>query len=221
MHDRRSTNAPARIPAHEIEKVVIGRLKVLLRSPEELQSSLISAGVPPKELGGFLPTTADSATDDELTRHCRSILQRVVVSDGRVELKLVFRSKRIRAANAPPAEAGMSIETEFATDLSSHQLRLVVPGGREPITNEASPLMKAIARARLWYSQLVSGEFHNLEQIAVKHECSPNYVSRIFGLCLLSPALVEQIGRDVSSERSSIESYCSRSPVWSEQDVRG
>ena len=220
LKDAPASTAPARIPADEIEKVVFERLGALLCSNEQLQPILISAGVAPRELKSFLEGAAEIANDNEFGVRCRNILQRVVVSDGEVEIKLVLRSKGIQASEARTSEVGITIQKDFVVDHSTHQIRLVVPDGSTDTKDQASPLLKAIARARLWYAQLVSGEFHNLDQIAATCQCSSEYVSRLFSLSLISPQIVEEMKCDCAYGPPAIDVCCSLPSTWETQILR-
>lgn len=69
-----------------------------------------------------------------------------------------------------PAQAHLqlvaSIECPFRHVSKGRALRLIV--GNTNITTEAShqAILKAIARARLWYEQLTTGEASNISQLA-------------------------------------------------------
>jgi site-specific DNA recombinase len=60
-------------------------------------------------------------------------------------------------------------------------------------SNQPTSLIKAIARARSWYERIISGEIHNLEQIALCTGVTPRYVSRILRCEMISPRQVEGI----------------------------
>ncbi len=50
-----------------------------------------------------------------------------------------------------------------------------------------------IARARLWYEQLIDGTVPSVSQLATLHNISPRYINKIFRLASLSPQSVETL----------------------------
>ena len=56
-------------------------------------------------------------------------------------------------------------------------------------------LVKAIARGRVWFDELVSGRARSLQELAKRDGISRRYIRRLVGLAFLSPQLVEAILR--------------------------
>ncbi len=56
-----------------------------------------------------------------------------------------------------------------------------------------SSLVKALARAFRWKRMLESGEFTTIAELAEREGIAPSYVTRILGLTLLAPHIVEAI----------------------------
>jgi hypothetical protein len=54
-------------------------------------------------------------------------------------------------------------------------------------------LVKAIARGRVWFDELVSGRARSLQGLAKRDGISRRYIRRLVGLAFLSPQLVEAI----------------------------
>ena len=60
-----------------------------------------------------------------------------------------------------------------------------------PIRAEArARLVAAIARGRLWLSQLESGTLRSVTEIAMREDCSPRHVNMMISLAFLAPSLV-------------------------------
>jgi hypothetical protein len=53
--------------------------------------------------------------------------------------------------------------------------------------------MKAIARARVWYERIVSGEVATMGQLGQETGLPSTYVKRILGCAMLSPRITEII----------------------------
>lgn len=70
-------------------------------------------------------------------------------------------------------------------------MKLVISGTD---TARADPvLIKAIARARIWFEELQSGTAKSLQDIAARYEVSDGYVSHLLPLAFLAPDIVEAI----------------------------
>jgi site-specific DNA recombinase len=52
-------------------------------------------------------------------------------------------------------------------------------------------LVAAIARGRLWLSQIESGAVSNITEIAIREDCSPRHVNMTISLAFLAPSLVK------------------------------
>ena len=79
-------------------------------------------------------------------------------------------------------------------------------------------LIKAVARGRLWFEQLATGE--TLEAIADRESVSARYVSRLLPMAFLAPDIVETIleGRhpaDLSAAR--LTNRLDLPPDWASQ----
>jgi DNA invertase Pin-like site-specific DNA recombinase len=61
-----------------------------------------------------------------------------------------------------------------------------------PIRSEArARLIAAIARGRLWLSQMENGTVRSVTEIAVREDCSPRHVNMTISLAFLAPSLVK------------------------------
>jgi hypothetical protein len=54
-------------------------------------------------------------------------------------------------------------------------------------------LLKAIARARVWFDELASGRVRSLAEIARNEDIGKRYVERLSRLAFVTPAIVEAI----------------------------
>ena len=54
-------------------------------------------------------------------------------------------------------------------------------------------LIKAIARGRAWFEELVSGRARSLQELAKRDGIARRYIRRLVGLAFLSPQLVEAV----------------------------
>ena len=74
------------------------------------------------------------------------------------------------------------------------EMRLIINGGDEPRKPDPA-LLKAFARARLWFEELASGRVRSLVEIARREGLAKRYLTRLTKLAFVSPVYVEAIAR--------------------------
>ena len=88
---RNRQHGPVRIPASEIEELVISQLTLLLRSPQRMMDILADA----EPSQGDIATLAEAsrvwstATGDKVQTVLRSIVKRVIVHNDRIEIEII------------------------------------------------------------------------------------------------------------------------------------
>lgn len=70
-------------------------------------------------------------------------------------------------------------------------MKLVISGADTTRTDPV--LIKAIARARIWFEELQSGTAKSLQDIDARYEVSDGYVSHLLPLAFPAPVIVEAI----------------------------
>ena len=101
--------------------------------------------------------------------------------------------------------------------------KLVLSPAGEEITAAARPridstLVKALARAFRWRKLLETGVYATVAEMADAEAINRSYVSRVLGLTLLAPALVERIlDGQVGTEFVMPHPLEPRSEIWTEQ----
>ena len=99
-------------------------------------------------------------------------------------------------------------------------MRLIVPGesGGERTARPNVALIKAVARAHVWYERLLSGEATSLRAIAREHGVMPRYVRRILRCAFFAPDLVEVILQGHQPPGLTLAGLCHTLPLdWAEQ----
>ena len=90
-----------------------------------------------------------------------------------------------------------TIELAAAVDFKRRgvEARLVLPGlAQQDHGSRRDPaLIKAIARGRAWFEEIVSGRARSFQELAKRDGISRRYIRRLVGLAFLSPQLVEAI----------------------------
>ncbi len=232
------THVPARIPAHDLEAAVAGRIVRLLQTPEELLAIFgdndnhngrrYSALIAQASATASAWASRTTAFQEEFLK---AILDRVIVHPDHVEIRIraqqleqvILAHKSAGAKNAqsmPDRERIISLDCPFRHIQKGKALRLVV--GENPAPPEATrvAILKAIARARLWYDQLISGEASDLRDLAKLHHVSSRYIRVIFRLASLSPASVESILNQRNRAELSLNELCGLAKMpWETQGI--
>jgi hypothetical protein len=73
------------------------------------------------------------------------------------------------------------------------EMRLVIGGGSGSAPRIDSTILKATARARRWFHDLVSGRAASMVEIGKREGVGKRYVSRLIRLAFLAPAIIERI----------------------------
>jgi site-specific DNA recombinase len=189
---------PTRLPAREIEALVIDRIRHLLQSPQRL------AEIAVERMGSSeaLPRLVDAAAKltGRIDEAIASIVERVIVHRDRVKIK-VQRSglcRELFGEDAPQEQASddpTTVDLVVEVSLKRHggEMRLQLPHFEGGKSRPIQPLVRAIARANDWFDRILKGELRNGREISRATGFDERYVSRILPLAFLSPDLTEAI----------------------------
>lgn len=228
-----------RIPAHDIEDLVLRRLAAFLGSTDEVleaitllpddsssRKALITAArnwasrlaaLAPAELRGFL----------------MSIVSRITINETAIEILITkpgLRAALIGAETTSNLGTSVQSDTDEADLLSltadaqfrrrGGEVRLILPGV-SPYQTLAQPnlaLVKAIARGYSWYEKLISGEVISLQSLAADTGVNKRYVSRVVRCALLAPDIVDMILEGRQPSELTLNKMFDHLPVnWAEQ----
>jgi site-specific DNA recombinase len=113
-----------------------------------------------------------------------------------MELTLDLRSQRppFESAGAPATNLKITRVVPLQMKRRGVETRLIIPG---EITSTNAPtepaLLRVVARAHRWFSELASGAVISTSQIAQREGFSHSYVRHALPLGLLAPSMVEAI----------------------------
>ena len=203
-----------RIPAHDIEELVIRRLQGFLGSAPQLTDALVQS-------------TDDTATQKILTaagKHhavtltalpasgirafLQAVVSKIVVHDESVEilasrlrLRAVLlgvdgRPERINDEhNRDGEDDTLNLTVDARLKRCGREMRLILPGApqKETPARLDPALIKAIARGYSWYEKLVSGKTVSVEALAAEVGLNKRYVNRVIRCALLAPDIMELI----------------------------
>jgi site-specific DNA recombinase len=239
IKDASSPSAQAgRIPARELEKLIIIELKSFLSSADQLVNALASADDDLAITQSLIQSAAgcakrlDENSPSSLSEILEAIAQRIVVDQGVVEIHL--DKPKLRALFL--GNGGPSPQMQATINESDHQpvvlkietrlkrcggeMRLIIPS-RSPDRasgNSVPALVKAISRAHEWVRQIVAGEYKDQRAIAVATGLNERYVSRVIQSAFLAPEIVEVIVKGRQAPEMTLATLLDEIPhSWSDQ----
>jgi hypothetical protein len=98
----------------------------------------------------------------------------------------------LQFSGANPSHLGLTRFIPIQMKRRGVELRLVLEGDSGP-TRIDIPLLKAVARARRWSDELISGRAPSVDEIARREGLDRRSVRRLIPLGFLSPRVVEAI----------------------------
>ena len=238
QHRKHEAGSFARLPAHDVERLVSNELREFLTSPARLLALYGDQDQPHPEEQVRIITYAKSLSDDwsgmipgDRASLVRGIVKQVTVS--RENLEIVFSKTALlhaagsRTAVAPTTSARSAaddVRVEVKARLRRCQggAKLVIDGPERPQT--ATPnaaLQKAVARGYFWNQKLVEGEIPSIRSIARKEGLSARYVRRILPLAFLAPDFIDAILDGTQPSSLSVAGLSDELPLdWDEQRER-
>ena len=180
-------SAKLRIPAVELEQLIITAISEHLSSPVKLALLLPHLKLLTTEIQDKAATLAEqlAATVTPHTRRQQmlELVDRVVVGTEEItiDVKLAAVGGDGLGELCVPATLGRA----------KARLSLVVPGQEKPKPDQA--LIGIIAQARAWVEQLTSGKCETVASVAAAEGLTSAYVRRFVGAGVLAPDLVQKI----------------------------
>jgi site-specific DNA recombinase len=161
----------SRVPAPDIEGIIIKSLNEHFTAPKEASSS------------GFIRA---GNRDSILER-----VARIDVHSDRLSIRLMSNTA---GSDESTGEQTLSIPWQKPPSKRSRQILLPTGASRTDVRPERAErranLVSAIARGRRWLEEVVSGSITEAEQIAARERCSVRQVNMTISLAFLAPSLV-------------------------------
>ncbi len=227
---KNSHPAATRLPARDIERIVLQRLQAFLSSSAEIMDQLGNADTPillqdlisaAAEMSNHLQTMPSGEQEATL----RNILKRVVVCAKHVEL-LVSRSalRRLLTNESQHPSASLQsdtfrLETQAELRRQTLAVRLVVASNSTTTPAAApTPLLKAIARAHDWSKRLLDRKAVSQSDLARQLGMNHRYVDRVLQCAFLAPDIVDAILDGRHPPDLSVDKMTRNLPLdWAEQ----
>jgi site-specific DNA recombinase len=192
-----------RLPAYDVERHVIARLRSLLRSQ---QAVIKECGLPGESpaVGQGLIAAAAKESDSINKDFAKQVVERVIVQADRLEIEVNKRKLRGALLGDLPEPENVSdgtssdlVRLEVKAQLRRHggEMCLVIPADSDSHVTPppVSSLLKAVARGRQWHEWIMNGEVSTHRAIATRLGLNERYVGRILQCAFLAPDIVESI----------------------------
>jgi DNA invertase Pin-like site-specific DNA recombinase len=215
-------SAAIRMPAREIEAAVSGRIAEALGDPLSLaaQAWLVIA---PGEVSQVATRSAAAATaivsrEPEMVRH---LVQQVRLLSGRIEIDVASCALQdlLHLQVSAGAPAVVTLACEVRLTRTGRALRLIQNSGARIGNGRDPTLVKLVAKARGWWSELRTGEV-DIPALARCEGVTDSYMTRIVRLAFLSPTVVDAIlaGNQLASIKGGALTAPGAIPInWAEQ----
>jgi site-specific DNA recombinase len=191
-----------RLPAAMIDELVLAKLQNFLTDKTQISTLLREMRCRPAEIGsglGIASKFADSLTSAApMAQDVTDLLARVAV--GPTSLNVSIKRDRLRAMLTDTfVEPSRDKDQDNIISLEA-TIPAVAGGGSGKLVfedqNGKTPdavVVKAIARASVWFEHLTAGKSQSMADIAVRENVTDNYVSNLIHLAWLSPDLVGRV----------------------------
>ena len=182
-----------RIPAMEIEnnlaaalsKILQDRVALVRDLPNDFEVAKIKSILETAELW-----SARLRSQEERSDALPALIERAEIGRAGIRLSIRVPLQEHRQSSTPD---GFFFKRDVPLQVKRRgiEMRLAVGGGPDPKIDSA--ILKAVARANQWLTELLSGGSTSLIEIGKREGVGKRYVSRIIRLAFLAPSIVEQI----------------------------
>jgi site-specific DNA recombinase len=219
------SNHCLRIPAREIEALVIGEVKRLFADPLDIVTR-IRADIAPHRIGA-IHDACTQITEGLTTRQrtgLAELLLQVRVLPQRVEIDVdpgaVAQRLGLEAKGDVPS---ITLTTSVRLTRTGRVVQLVQDNGRAATCAPVDEtLVRLVVRARCWWSILLQGEV-TIDRLAEREGVTASWMTRVVRLAFLSPAVVEAILAGTAKagvDAAMLTATVGISSDWSEQGTR-
>jgi site-specific DNA recombinase len=186
-----------RLPAHDIEQAVIGAVARALKDRAFLIEQIGSPGASPDQIRNLLDSAEqiaavlDMGSAPERARTLRELVARIVIEDDM--LAITLRRAALRESSAGDDEDPIRFSVPVQFRRRGVEMKLVIAGDTARPARPDPVLIKAVARAHLWFEDLATGRVPSLQAIADREGITESYVRRLIPLAFLAPGIVKAI----------------------------
>jgi hypothetical protein len=198
-----------RLPATEIEAIVLNGLTAFLEDKLRLMTCLDMDECAPGELTGLHGNAANIARRiaDAVPAGQREILLQLIdhIQVGENLVRIILNNHVLHAwvgdqiKDTEPRNHRENLNDTFALDLEvsfkrrGAGMKLILSDDRQQLPMPDPKLMAAVAAGRRWFTELKDGKARSVFELAQHHGVNRTSISRLIPLAFLAPDIVEAI----------------------------
>ena len=198
---------PSRIPARELEQLVLIELASFFGSADRVAAIVGQAGDDLETTRALVDAAQQFAktlvgpSTSGIRERLAGIVVRITIQQDSIEVHISKEGTRARLLNQERIlgedSDGQPVVLTIAMTLKrcGGEMRLIVPGraGIDQRRQSVQSLIKAVSRASDWVRRMEGGEFKKQRDLAKATKLDPRYVNCILRLAFLAPEIVEAI----------------------------
>jgi site-specific DNA recombinase len=203
----RASTQPSRIPARELEQLVLTELRSFFGSADRVSAILGQAGedlATTRSLVDAAQQFAKALAGDStsgLRELLAGIVVRITIQQDSIEVHVSKERTRARLLNQERILGQDSNRQPIVLTIAMKlkrcggEMRLIIPGWaaidqrRQPVPS----LIKAVSRASDWVRRMETGECKHQRDLAKAMKLEPRYINSILRVAFLAPEIVEAI----------------------------
>ena len=201
MQAARNSDDGWRIPAAQIEELVVDRVIQLLSSGRQVIDLLHQTNMAPSLINSALEnarnccTTLASTDKSDKRKQLQTIVRRISIAPGRLKIEIC----EIRLANLLTGRTSAhSTETTvlsvpFKLRKRGVESKLIIDGSKHTVGGKDPKLIEIVAKGSTWFEEFVSGQSDSVRDIAKREGIDEGDVSRMMSFAFLAPDIVEAI----------------------------
>jgi site-specific DNA recombinase len=231
IHDRSPTAVTRRIPARELEQLVLTELASFFGSADRVSAILDKPGEDLDTTRALVDSAQQFAkalvgdSTSGLRERLAGMVVRITIRQDSIEVHVSKHGTRAWLLNQERTlgqdSDGQPVVLTIAMTLKrcGGEMRLIIPGGaaidqRQPVLS----LIKAVSRASDWVRRMEGGEFKDQRGLAKATKLDPRYVNAILRVAFLAPEITEAIIEGSQPPNLTLGSLTGALPMsWREQ----
>ncbi len=213
-----------RLAAPELERAVAIAAQQILSDRAEMLGMTERSQIQSPDRSGTLDATSAwcrRLQNEAEARVCMAeIIDRIELHDDGIRVTLKIQVPCSHAGVQTSSVLGLSRFVPLTMKRRGVETRIVIAAGNEPPRRVDPALLKALARARVWFDELASGRVRSLAEVARNEGIAKRYVERLARLAFVAPAVVEAICQGQQPVELTTETLLNRIDLpleWSAQ----
>jgi site-specific DNA recombinase len=195
-----------RLPAHQIEQLVLKQVGAFLRDRGALLDALRFKRKSPDMISALLTRAsklADGCESGSFANYLQivaALVRRVTVAQDQVTIKIdrsglagCLLDQDAHSESNGKGRPSILIEVPVRFRRRGVEAKLVVLDQQGPAAEPDANLVKALARAHDWFDRILCGEANGIGAVAVADGLDRTYVTRVICLAFLAPEITKTI----------------------------